>query len=144
MHAAGKTGEVMTRQHLKVRSAYFLLIALMGGSRPSLAQQPQNRVVRIAEIEIDPAALDAYEAALKEEIEASIRSEPGVLTLYATSLKGQPTQIRIFETYADMAAYQAHLETPHFKKYKVATRGMVKDLRLFEADPIILGAKSHQ
>ena len=43
--------------------------------------------MRLAELEIDPAQLDSYKAALKEEIEASIRLEPGVLTLFAVSVK---------------------------------------------------------
>jgi quinol monooxygenase YgiN len=99
-------------------------------------------LVRIAEIEIDPAQLDAYRAELKEEIAASMRVEPGVLTLLAVSVKEHPTQIRIFETYADQAAYEAHLETSHFKKYKSETQGMVKSLTLIETDPILLGAKN--
>jgi quinol monooxygenase YgiN len=44
--------------------------------------------------------------------------------------------------YAGVAAYKAHLETPHFNKYKTVTHGMVKSLKLLEADPIMLGAKS--
>ena len=98
-------------------------------------------LVRIAEIEIDPRQLEAYKAALREEIETSIRLEPGVVTLYAVSLKDQPAQIRIFETYADRNAYQSHLKTPHFLRYKSATEHMIKSLKLVETDPIYLGAK---
>ena len=98
--------------------------------------------MRLAELEIDPAQLDSYKAALKEEIEASIRLEPGVLTLFAVSVKDHPNQIRMFETYADVAAYEAHLQTPHFKKYKTGTQRMVKSLTLIETDPILLGAKT--
>jgi quinol monooxygenase YgiN len=97
--------------------------------------------VRIAELEIYPHQLDAYKAALKEEISASIEKEPGVLTLYAVSQKGHPEQIRLFETYRDGASYQAHLQSPHFKKYKEQTRQMVKSLMLLETDPIMLGSK---
>jgi quinol monooxygenase YgiN len=97
--------------------------------------------VRIAELEIEPAQVASYQAALQEEIETSIRVEPGVLTLYAVSVKGQPASVRIFETYADEAAYRAHLETPHFQKYKAATQNMVKSLKLIETEPILLGAK---
>ena len=64
-----------------------------------------------------------------------------MLTLYAVSVKGQPNQIRIFETYKDQAAYESHLQTPHFKKYKAETQGMVKSLKLIEAEPILLGRK---
>ena len=111
-------------------------------SMDTVAQQMQSRVVRLAELEIDPSQLEKYKAALRDEIEASIRLEPGVLTLYAVSVKGDPAQIRIFEMYADAASYEAHLQTPHFKKYKTGTQGMVKSLVLVETDPILLGAKT--
>jgi quinol monooxygenase YgiN len=106
------------------------------------AQQMQSPIVRLAELQIDPSQLEKYKAALREEIEMSIRLEPGVITLYAVSVKGDPAQIRIFEMYADAAAYEAHLQTPHFKKYKTSTQGMVKSLVLVETDPILLGAKA--
>ena len=41
-----------------------------------------------------------------------------------------------------MAAYKAHIETAHFKKYKNLTKGMIKSLQLIETDPIVLGAKN--
>ena len=47
----------------------------------------------------------------------------------------------VIEGYADQAAYEAHLATPHFLKYKAETAGMVKSLRLIETDPIALRAK---
>lgn len=99
-------------------------------------------IVRIAELDIDPAELDAYKALLREEIGASVRSEPGVLSLNAVSVKDNPAQIRILEIYADQAAYEAHLKTPHFLKYKNGTAGMVRSLKLIETDPILLRSKS--
>jgi len=78
---------------------------------------------------------------LKEEIATSIRVEPGVLKLYAVSVKDQPSQIRILEVYRDQAAYESHLQTPHFKKYKAETQGMVKSLKLIESEPILLGGE---
>lgn len=108
----------------------------------TFAMQKNDPLVRIAELEIDPAQLENYKTMLKEEIETSIRIEPGVLTLYAVAEKENLTHIRIFETYASVAAYKAHLETPHFKKYKVGTQAMVKSLKLVETIPIMLGAKT--
>ena len=105
------------------------------------AQSPSERVTRLAELDIDPTQLETYKAALREEIETSVRVEPGVLTLFAVSVKGQPHQIRLFEMYASPAAYQAHLQTEHFKKYKSATVSMVKSLRLIETEPLVLGTK---
>jgi quinol monooxygenase YgiN len=48
----------------------------------------------------------------------------------------------IFEVYADQAAYEAHLKTPHFLKYKNGTKAMVRSLELMEVGPIALAAKS--
>jgi quinol monooxygenase YgiN len=118
-----------------------LLFAVLGTFRTAASETMDQPLVRIAELEIDASQLDAYRAALKEEIATSIRVEPGVLTLYAVSVKNDPTQIRIFETYGSQAAYEAHLQTRHFKKYKAETQGMVKSLKLIETEPILLGKK---
>jgi quinol monooxygenase YgiN len=111
-------------------------------SNAAMAQPSHDRVVRIAELEIDPAQLEAYKALLAEEIEASVRLEPGVLSLSAVSIKGSPTRIRILEIYADQPGYEAHLKAPHFLKYKNGTAAMVRSLTLLETDPIKLCAKA--
>ncbi len=103
--------------------------------------QNKNQMVRLAKIVVDSAQLDSYKAVLKEEIETSVRVEPGVLTLYAVSEKNNPTHITILEIYADTIAYKAHLQTPHFIKYKNGTKDMVKALELIETDPLVSDMK---
>ncbi|CAN7230199.1 antibiotic biosynthesis monooxygenase [Rhizobium sp. LjRoot98] len=100
-----------------------------------------EKIVRMAELEIDPAQLEAYLALLAEEIEASVEKEPGVLMLHAVSVKGAPEKVRILEVYANRQAYEAHIQTPHFLKYKTLTAGMVLSLNLVDVDPIVLSAK---
>ncbi len=70
-----------------------------------------------------------------------MRLEPGVLTLYATAEKDSPENITILEIYADRAAYESHLKTPHFQKYKQGTLKMVKKLELIDTSPLIPGLK---
>ena len=123
------------RHHLTAAAAGAIFTMTSACSPPSSRPDP---LVRLAELEIDAAQLDSYKVLLREEIETSIRVEPGVLNLYAVAVKGQPGQIRIFEMYADTAAYEAHLQTAHFLKYKTGTQGMVKSLRLLETDPVLL------
>jgi quinol monooxygenase YgiN len=103
--------------------------------------QDKSQVVRLAKLQIDSFQLEHYRAALKEEIETSVRVEPGVLTLYAVYEKDNPTHVTVFEIYADADAFKMHLETPHFKKYKNTTKDMVKSLELFETIPIVLATK---
>ena len=101
------------------------------------AAQTDKQLVRLAKLEIYPAQLESYKAAIKEHIETALRVEPGVLTLYAVAEKAQPTHITVLEIYASEAAYQAHLKTPHFLKYKSGTQKMVKSLELVETDPLV-------
>lgn len=100
-----------------------------------------KRIIRIAKIKIEPTYLEAYRIAVKEQIETAVRVEPGVLTLYAVNDKEVPTNITVFEIYADTAAYQSHLQTAHFKKYKTETAHMVKSLELIDVSAIELRTK---
>jgi quinol monooxygenase YgiN len=118
------------------------LAACLSCSRaPDPAEPPRRPVVRLAELEIDPAQLEAYLAALREEVETSIRVEPGVLTLYSVQVKGAPWRVRLFEMYADSNAYNSHIASPHFQKYKTGTAAMVRSLVLLETNPVLLGTK---
>jgi quinol monooxygenase YgiN len=103
--------------------------------------QDKGQKVRLAKLTIDATQLEKYNALLKEEIETSVRVEPGVITLYAVSEKDKPTHITILEIYANEEAYQAHLKTPHFLKYKTGTKDMVKGLELAEVNPLVPGMK---
>ena len=115
-----------------------LIVVLFCGN---LSAQNKNQMVRLARLVIDSAQLESYKAFAKEEIEASVRLEPGVITLYAVSEKDHPTHITILEIYADSAAYKAHIQTPHFLKYKNGTKDMVKSLELVETVPLVPGMK---
>lgn len=121
----------------------FAATAALAGASINAAVSPEPApMVRIAELEIDPAQLDAYKRILAEEQEASVRLEPGVLMLHSVALVEQPTAVRLLEVYASHAAYEAHIRSSHFLRYKSATERMVRSLRLVDTRPILLCAKS--
>ena len=84
--------------------------------------------VRVADIEVDPAQREAFISAVRDEMDESVRVEPGVLALYAVAEKDAPCRLRFFEIYADEAAYDAHLESPHFRKYRTTTEPMIRSV----------------
>ena len=133
---------MLARQFLPLH--WILVAASILGSCRAATTKTMEELVRIAELDIDPAQLDAYTTALKDEISTSIAVEPGVLTLYTVAVKDHPNQIRIFERYADQGAYERHIQSSHFKKYKRETQTMVRSLKLIESSPILLGAKADQ
>jgi quinol monooxygenase YgiN len=103
--------------------------------------KPNAVVVRIAQLEIDPSRLEDYTRAVKEEMEDAVRLEPGVIAIYAVAEKDNPARLHFFEIYASEAAYVAHRETPHFRKYLAVTQPMIRNRKLIEAIPVQLSEK---
>lgn len=98
-------------------------------------------IVQLAELEIDSTQLEPYIELLKEGIRTSIKEEPGVLTLYAMSDRNKPNRITVVEIYASQEAYNTHIASPHFLKYKNGTMKMVDSLNLTRTNPIVFAAK---
>ena len=121
-------------------SVLFILTFLI--SEQSMAQE-KKQMVRLAKIKIDSAQVEKYNNALKEQMNAAIKNETGVLTYYAVADIKDPTIITILEIYADTTAYKLHIETAHFKKYKEAVKTMVKSLELVDVDIIASVKKSN-
>ena len=115
------------------------LAGLLAGQ--ALAAEENGLVVRIAQLEIDPAQVAAYQAAVKEEISESTRIEPGVISIYAVAEVDRPNWFHFFEIYASDSAYRSHIESPHFKKYAVTTKSMILSKRLIETTPIELSPR---
>lgn len=109
-----------------------------------VSAQTKQPIVRLAKIEVDAAQAVAYKALLKEEIETSLRIEPRVISLNAVFETNNPARITIIETYADSAAYLAHLKRPHFLKYKADVKDLVKKLELADVTPVAGTRNSNQ
>jgi quinol monooxygenase YgiN len=107
------------------------------GEKPSAENTaPTNMIVRIAEIEVYPKYLNEYLAIANEVDRLSMELEPGVVCLFPMQSAEDSTKIRILEIYASEEAYQQHLKTDHFQKYKQGTLHMVKDLKLPTMKPL--------
>ncbi|WP_059026593.1 flavin reductase [Gabonibacter massiliensis] len=106
---------------------------------PSIcAKEPMasDGIVRLSKIEVYPQYLDEYIRYAAEIGEISLRNEPGVLTMYALSEKENPCMVTILETYASHEAYEKHIASEHFQKYKQGTLHMVKSFVLSDQTPL--------
>ena len=124
---------------LLARRVHDTVPIVLGAKSISSSPTPH---VRVAELDIAPKQLAGYKAAVIEEINASIQLEPGVLAIYALSLKDAPHRLRFFEIYADVAAYRQHIASPHFKHYVETTSAMITSRKVFEMVRPALGAKA--
>jgi quinol monooxygenase YgiN len=128
-------------------SRTLLVLAITALSLPAapikqvVAEPISGEFVLVVELEIDPAQLDKFKAAIKENGETAVRVEPGCKSFNAVFEKENPTHVRLFEVYENADAFRAHLETPHFKKYAELTKDMVKSRKRIDNVPITLNVK---
>jgi quinol monooxygenase YgiN len=90
--------------------------------------------INAVELDIVPAELDKFIAALKENGAAAVK-EPGCREFNITVSQKDPNHVLIFEVYDSAAALDAHRATDHFKKYAATTKDMVakRDVRGFSS-----------
>lgn len=126
-----RTGGHLLSYLLRKLSSVALAAFLLNGFHLAHAQERQM-MVRISEIEVDAKYLEQYKTILKDEAEASVRLERGVIAIFPMYQREKDTEFRILEMYANREAYEAHLKTSHFQKYKTETLHMVKSLKLVD------------
>lgn len=120
---------------------FFLMVGVLTLIGFSSTAQDSDRMYRIAKIQVAAGHLEKYKAALKEQMNAAIKSEPGVLSYTAVADKKDPTLITILEVYANKEAYQSHILTPHFKKYKETVKDWVLSLELINTELVVSAKK---
>ena len=125
-----------------MKKKLFLMLFALVLSITAVAQEvatPVNyktMIVRLAEIEVYPEYLQEYLKFANEVDRQSVEREPGVVCLFPMQSAEDSTQIRILEIYASEEAYQSHIKTEHFLKYKQGTLHMVKSLKLPTMQPL--------
>lgn len=104
------------------------------------AKEPMTAdgIVRLSKIEVYPQHIGEYMRYAAEVGEISLRTEPGVLTMYAVCEKENPCMVTILETYTSRKSYEKHIASEHFQKYKQGTLHMVKSLVLSDQTPLNL------
>jgi uncharacterized protein len=94
-------------------------------------------LVRISEIEVYPEYIDEYLTYARDVAQASVDHEDGVIAIYPMMVIRNNNQIRILEIYKDDKAYQSHIASAHFQKYKQGTIHMVKSLDLVDMNQLL-------
>jgi autoinducer 2-degrading protein len=98
------------------------IVLPMPGQR--VAAQSAGMFVNAVDLDIVPAERENYLAAIKENGAAAAR-EPGCRRFDILNLSSDPNHFLLYEVYDNEAAFKAHRETEHFKKYAVVTAKMV-------------------
>lgn len=110
---------------------------------PSERAAAQSAPLFIAAVDLDivPAEMEKFIAALKENGAASVK-EPGCRQFDILVLASNPNHVFIYEVYDNEAAAQAHRTTDHFKKYAATTANMVAKREVRAMKSVALNSKA--
>ena len=108
----------------------------------SVAAETASMIFRISEVEVHPEYVESYLPFAAEVAAASVKTEPGIVSIFPMQDKNNPCQFRIIEIYADEEAYKSHIASAHFQKYKQGTLHMVKRLALLDHNALVPELKS--
>ncbi len=90
--------------------------------------------VILAEFDVAPEHTDAFMRLVRENAVASVRDEPGCRRFDVLRPENGSERVALYEIYHDRAAFEAHLRTPHFAAFDVATKPLVsgRSVRRFD------------
>ena len=78
--------------------------------------------VIVAPIQIKPGYKDRFLQEMIGDAKGSAENEPGCLRFDVHQDNEDPNRFYLYEVYRDSAAFDAHREAPHFKRFGEATR----------------------
>ncbi len=84
-----------------------------------------SAVALFVELDIVPGRKDAFLARAREHRGNVMKNEPGCQCFDISVPDDGDDKVRLYEVYADQAAFDLHIETAHMKEYRADTGPMV-------------------
>ena len=87
----------------------------------------------VVTFKIKPGMINQFMPLILENARASQQNEPGCHQFDVCTDEAQPDSVFLYETYTDLAAFEAHQQTEHYKQFGQTGGSMIesKDLRTF-------------
>jgi (4S)-4-hydroxy-5-phosphonooxypentane-2,3-dione isomerase len=100
-----------------------------------------GQFVLTVEFEVKPEAIERFHALIAENARKSVENEPGCRQFDVTRVQGQPNRILLYEVYDDLAAFEAHAQTPHVAEFFAEARPMIASQKVERLERVAANAK---
>ena len=85
------------------------------------------QVAVLAQVDIDPAHKEAFDARARRHSVDSQANEEGCLMFQVNTVDDNPNRYVMYEIYVDKDAIETHMNSAHMKSFRSDTADMVKD-----------------
>lgn len=94
--------------------------------------------VLLLRTQLKAGSFDAFMRAMRVNAAASVRDEPGCLTFDVMRDRSDPDLVWLYEVYVDEAAFEVHMQTPHFLASRPLVEPLIERQDAIEADMLAL------
>ena len=77
-------------------------------------------------VRIKPELRDGFLEVIEDDSICSMRDEPGCVQFSVLQDRSDPDTYHFYEVYRDQAAIEAHQQTPHFARWRAASREVLQ------------------
>ncbi|HEM3635748.1 TPA: antibiotic biosynthesis monooxygenase [Streptococcus suis] len=98
-------------------------------------------VVHLFQLGVDERNRDSFYQVGVKNFQTSYEEEAGTLAMYASSLKENPLEYKVFEVYADEVAYQSHRTSLHYQSYVEQVGSKLTKREVYEVEALFLEEK---
>lgn len=87
----------------------------------------------VVTLKIKAGQMDQFMPLMLENARASVADEPECHQFDVCTDANHPSTVFLYEVYSDLAGFNAHLQTPHYKRFDSTVGTMVegKEVRTF-------------
>ena len=85
------------------------------------------QVAVLAQVDIDPAQKDAFDARAHRHAADSQANEEGCLMFQVNTVEDNPNRYVMYEIYVDKAAIETHMNSVHMQAFRSDSADMVTD-----------------
>lgn len=87
-------------------------------------------------LKTDPTQREAFQALMRTNAQTSLAEEPGCHRFDICRNADDPDTVFLYELYDDRAAFEAHLQSAHFKSFDAAVADMVLGKEVITYDEV--------
>ena len=96
--------------------------------------------VIFVDFHLKPGMRSQFRRLIDENAEASVRTEPGCLQFDVLEPEGEADRVLLYEIYTDRTAFDAHLQTEHFRIFADASESLFLQKKVMRCDLVFSGA----
>ncbi len=82
-------------------------------------------LVVLVEFRLKPGSSQAFAELIGANARASVADEPGCRRFDIATSKDEPERLFLYEIYDDRAAFDHHVTTPHYLRFKEASAALI-------------------